>query len=196
VAKVAGATDGKTRRRCPAVSGKIRVCNDTYGNNGWLGLAQIWVSGSHITQGVVKVNDTYFSTATYNTPPWRNLVMCQEVGHTFGLDHQDENFSNPNLGTCMDYTNDPDGGPGGASSTDPSNEHPNAHDYEQLGLIYAHADSFNSYNSSALPANAKGRAGKVKDSLWVEDLGNGQKLFTWVFWTSPRAVHGPPFGDD
>ncbi len=33
--------------------------------------------------------------------------MCQEIGHDFGLDHQDENFNNPNLGTCMDYTNDP-----------------------------------------------------------------------------------------
>lgn len=37
----------------------------------------------------------------------RCLVTCQEVGHTFGLDHRDENFDNGNLGTCMDYTNDP-----------------------------------------------------------------------------------------
>jgi hypothetical protein len=55
-----------------------------------------------------------------------------EIGHTFGLDHQDENFSNPNLGTCMDYTSDPDG---------PSNEHPNAHDDQQLETIYAHLDA-------------------------------------------------------
>ena len=52
-----------------------------------------------------EVNDTYFNTAKYNTPVWRNLVMCQEVGHTLGLDHQDEIFDNVNLGTCMDYTN-------------------------------------------------------------------------------------------
>lgn len=188
VGTVAGATDRKTRRRCPAASGKVRVCNDAYGNTGWLGVAQIWVSGSHIAQGTVKVNDTYFSTATYDTPAWRRLVMCQEVGHTLGLDHQDESFSNPNLGTCMDYTSDPDG--------PPSNEHPNAHDYEQLGQIYEHGDSFNSYNSSALPASGKGKAKKVKDSLWVEDLGNGQKLLTWILWTSPQAAHGPPFADD
>ena len=56
--------------------------------------------------------------------------MCQEVGHTLGLDHQDEAFDNPNLGTCMDYTSDPT-----------SNQHPNAHDYEQLEIIYAHLDS-------------------------------------------------------
>ena len=69
----------------------------------------------------MKLNDTYFNTSTYNTEAWRNLVSCQEVGHTFGLDHQDENFNNPNLGTCMDYTNDPS-----------SNQHPNQHDYDHL----------------------------------------------------------------
>src|SRR3990170_2409509 len=125
---------GRTKARiCRPSSGRVEVCNYTYGFNGWLGVAQIWVSGSHIAQGTVKVNDSYFNTSTYNTPPWRRLVMCQEVGHTFGLDHQDENFSNPNLGTCMDYTSDPDG--------PPSNEHPNQHDYDQLATIYGHLDS-------------------------------------------------------
>ena len=33
--------------------------------------------------------------------------MCQVGGHDFGLDHQDEDFINANLNTCMDYTNDP-----------------------------------------------------------------------------------------
>ena len=49
---------------------------------------------------------------------------------TFGLDHQDEVFDNPNLGTCMDYTNDPS-----------TNQHPNQHDYDELALIYSHLDS-------------------------------------------------------
>ncbi|HXG40454.1 MAG TPA: hypothetical protein VNJ28_05885, partial [Candidatus Limnocylindrales bacterium] len=125
---------GRTRPKpCRPTSGRVEVCSAAYGGTGWLGVAQIWVSSSHITQATVKVNDTYFNTATYNTPAWRRLVMCQEVGHTFGLDHQDETFDNPTLGTCMDYTNDPDG--------PPSNEHPNAHDYEQLETIYAHLDS-------------------------------------------------------
>src|SRR6266571_1036837 len=101
--------------------------------NGWLGVAQIWVSGLHIIQGTVKLNDTYFNTSTYNKPEWRNLVMCQEVGHTFGLDHQDTNFSNTNLGTCMDYTSNPLG--------PPDNEHPNQHDYDELVTIYNHLDS-------------------------------------------------------
>ena len=61
---------GTTARRCRATSGWVEVCNYKYGNNGWLGLAQIWISGSHITQGITKVNDSYFNTAQYNTPAW------------------------------------------------------------------------------------------------------------------------------
>ena len=94
--KVPGGTNPKN---CRPTSGRIEVCNAKYGSNGWLGLAQIWVSGSHITQGTSKMNDTYFNTAQYNTPVWRRLVMCQEIAHDFGLAHQDENFNNPNLGT-------------------------------------------------------------------------------------------------
>ena len=126
---------GKTSRsNCRPTSGRVEVCNYRYGSNGWLGVAQIWVNGSHIVQGTTKVNDTYFNTAKYNTPAWRQMVMCQEVGHTFGLDHQDEIFNNTNLGTCMDYTNDPTGKAGTNGTL--SNEHPNQHDYDQLATIY------------------------------------------------------------
>jgi hypothetical protein len=128
-------------RKCSSVTGQIEVCNARYGQNGWLGIAGISISGSHITKGYTKLNDTYFDMAQYNTPAWRRLVTCQEIGHDFGLAHQDENFSNVNLGSCMDYTNDPDGGAGGASNNDPSNEHPNSHDYQQISTIYSHTDS-------------------------------------------------------
>lgn len=127
---VAGTTNPK---QCRPVSGTIQACNSKYGRTGWLGIAQIWLSNGHISQGITKVNDTYFDTATYNKPEWRRLVMCQEIGHDYGLDHQDETFDNPNLGTCQDYTNNPLG--------PPSNEHPNAHDYDQLLTIYNHLES-------------------------------------------------------
>ena len=45
-------------KNCKAVSGRVEVCNSHYGNTGWLGVAQIWVSGLHIQQGTVKLNDT------------------------------------------------------------------------------------------------------------------------------------------
>ncbi|MBI2030853.1 hypothetical protein HYT05_04495, partial [Candidatus Kaiserbacteria bacterium] len=79
------ATKGRnTPKNCLPTSGRVEVCNFKYGSTGWLGIASIWASGTHITQGTVKLNDTYYNTAKYNTPAWRQFVMCQEVGHTFG----------------------------------------------------------------------------------------------------------------
>lgn len=122
---------------CKGTTGRDEVCSATYGNTGWLGLASIWIDSlHHITKGTVKLNDTYFNTATYNTPGWRHLVACQEVGHTFGLNHQDTTFDNVNLGTCMDYTNAPAGGTVGSFNYGASNEHPNQGDYDQLLCIY------------------------------------------------------------
>ena len=174
-------------KNCRATNGRVEICNRKYGKNGWLGIAQVWVNSSgHITQGVVKMNDTYFNTATYNTPAWKNLVMCQEVGHTLGLDHQDEAFNNANLGTCMDYTNNPG-----------TNQHPNAHDYTELEEIYAHLDSTTTLGAG-LPSGGNGaeidlddpsawgkglrKDSKGNNSLFGQDLGNGEKLFTFVIW--------------
>jgi hypothetical protein len=168
-------------KNCRPTSGRVEVCNSTYGSTGWLGVAQIWVSGGHITQGTVKNNDTYFNTSTYNTSAWRNLVMCQEVGHTLGLDHQDENFNNANLGTCMDYTNSPG-----------TNQHPNKHDYDQLESIYSHLDSTTTVGSMPAGfANADVHAlenwgekvsGNGKSALFVRDFGDGYQIFTFVIW--------------
>lgn len=191
LAKVAGGTNP---RNCRPTSGRIEVCNARYGRTGWLGIAQIWVSGSHITQAISKLNDTYFDTPTYDTPAWRRLVMCQEIAHDFGLDHQDETFDNPNVGSCMDYTNDPDGGPGGASDTDPSNEHPNQHDFDQLVTIYSHLDDTTTAGQTTrrngVPAQFdRGQFGALirstnggRTELYVLDLGNGQRIFTHVIW--------------
>lgn len=172
---------GGTRpRNCRATSGRVEVCDSNYGNNGWLGLAQIWVSGLHIVQGVTKVNDTYFNTSTYNTTAWRNLVMCQEVGHTLGLAHQDENFNNGNLGSCMDYTSDPG-----------TNQHPNQHDYDELALIYDHLDSTTTISQTLFPGQGNfdnptewGRLVKKEGRVAVfeRDFGLGNKLFTFVIY--------------
>lgn len=186
----------KSSRVCRPTSGRVEVCNYTYGSNGWLGIAQIWASGDHIAQGVVKVNDTYFSKPPYNTPAWKNLVMCQEVGHTFGLNHQDENFSNVPLGTCMDYSSDP-----------APNQHPNAHDYEQLEIIYAHLDSTTSVGQTTLPNQMPPAMGDIdfetpaqwgkqiqsshdgRTAIYELDFGGGHKVFTFVIWADGEA-HG------
>ncbi len=180
-------------RNCRPTSGRVEVCDANYGNTGWLGVAQIWISGgTHITQGTVKLNDTYFNTATYDTPGWRNLVSCQEVGHTFGLDHQDTNFDNKNLGTCMDYTSNPYG--------PPDNEHPNQHDYDELVTIYSHLDTTTTVGQIAqehpmVPAmtdldyDTPERWGKLVKgsrergtSVHDLDFGHGNHIFTFVIW--------------
>lgn len=181
---VAGSGNPKT---CKPVAGRVEVCNSKYGQTGWLGIAQIWASGSHITQGVVKLNDTYFNSPSYNSPAWRNFVTCQEVGHTFGLGHQDEEFGNANLGSCMDYTNDPT-----------TNQHPNTHDFDLLEAIYSHTDSTTTVRSSSASAgagNAQNDWGKAigghdasgdhhHDDVFVKNLGNGQVVVTHVFWAA------------
>ncbi len=122
----------RTRKLCRAVSGKIRSCNAAYGNNGWLGLASINISGDHITQGTAKMNDSY--SAQFAVQNERDHVMCQEIGHLFGLGHTSENGTSQD--TCMDYSQ---------SST---STRPNAHDYELLASKYSHLDSVNTYSTS------------------------------------------------
>jgi hypothetical protein len=172
-----------SRYSCTPTTGHVEVCNYAYGSTGWLGIASISITtGNHISRAYVKVNDTYFNQATYNTPAYRRLVMCQEVGHTFGLAHQDENQTNPNLGTCMDYTRDPDG--------PPSNEHPNSHDFSQLQTIYSHTDSFNTPTfAGAVAGESPANWGTlVKGSpshgvaTYVREHGNGNYTVTHVFW--------------
>ena len=198
------ATSSANRRKCNPIAGQILVCNDSYGQRGWLGIASIWLSNGHISQGTTKLNDSYFNQAQYNTPAWRALVACQEIGHDFGLDHQDEGFGPPNLGTCMDYTNDPDGG----GAYGPSNEHPNAHDYAMLNTIYNHDDGFTTATAAtnfgirqvgrpaASPAGDAGigdtmaewgtpihRDATGRPDVFVKQVGQGKKAITHVFWT-------------
>ena len=129
--------------------------------------------------------------------------MCQEIGHTFGLDHQDVIFNNVNLGTCMDYTNDPDGTL--ANPDQLTNEHPNDHDYEELGIIYNnHLDGTTTVAQTIAAGHAMARnhdddegPARVGTAQWGKlvrsanhgrtetfelDLGRGQKMITHVIW--------------
>ena len=189
---------GRTNpKRCAATSGRVEVCNASYGRNGWLGLASIWTSGGHIVQGTAKMNDTYFNSAPYNDPNagWMPFVMCQEVGHTFGLGHVNEAFNDPNTGSCMDYTNDPSGTKGTNGTL--ANLHPNPHDYEMLETIYGHPDGSN----TATGATAAGGAGvsgvEVPDpsgperggvARFVTDLGGGNQIVTFVIWADANLI--------
>lgn len=194
---IVGGTAGK---RCSMVAGTTQVCNGTYGNNGWLGLASINITGgTHITQGTAKMNDTYFNTATYNNPNEKLHVVCQEIAHTFGLDHQSTDGSSQN--SCMDYFSNT-----GANATSTVSTKPNAHDFEQLNIIYAHVDSTTTVASMAAMAataatdvgdepstwgqlmrqSANGRSSTYERHNW-----DGSKTLTHVYWTLEAIASCP-----
>lgn len=131
---VAADDAARTRKRCSMVPGQMRVCNAAYGYNGWLGMATIGLdSNAHIDRGTAKMNDSYASY--WSIAGEKNHVLCQEIGHLFGLGHTSEDGSSQ--ATCMDY------------SSDINSQTPNAHDYEQLALIHQHLDSYNSYDDGS-----------------------------------------------
>jgi hypothetical protein len=207
------APGGTSAKRCSPITGQVLVCNDSYGNRGWLGIASITAdASSHITSGTTKLNDSYFNTAQYNKPEWRAMVACQEIGHDFGLGHQDEAFGNVNLGSCMDYTNAPQGGVVGGFNYGPSKEHPNTHDTDELNIIYGHADGYTTSTAAtnfgvrqvgkavpqALPAAGETRAewgtathrdGKGRPDMFSRSLPGGGKQLTHVFWALDATGH-------
>lgn len=189
---VLGNSSAASRQACATVAGRTVVCNYPYGPLGWLGLATIWLDGNnHIVQATAKMNDSY---------SWgsgkRQLVMCQEVGHTFGLDHQDEGFSNANLGTCMDYTSLPFG--------PPNNLALNQHDLDQLDAIYANLDGYTTltqtspaaalpFGSESIDFNQPDQWGTLLESVndgrtevYERDLGDGYKVVNFVIWAQEK----------
>lgn len=103
----------------------------------------------------------------------------------------------------MDYTNDPDG----EGAYGPSNEYPNAHDFEQLETIYAHADATDfavrtvgqsgqgtvSEEAGGDSPAEWGRAirydGQGRPDVFEKQVGPGRKKITHVFWAMGE---GPP----
>ena len=186
-------TGSSTAKRCAMKAGTTQICNSKYGNNGWLGLASINITGGeHITQGSAKMNDTYFSTSKYNNVNEKQHVMCQEVAHTFGLDHQSVDGSS--LNTCMDYFSNT-----GANATNTASTHPNAHDFDELNIVYSHLDA-----GTTLASKTASSAVDVSDdpSSWGQFMSNrsagrssyyerhnddGSVTLTHVYWTKEAA---------
>ncbi len=155
------------------------------------------------------MNDSYLGPngfPEYQSVSWRQLVLCQEIGHDFGLAHQDEDFKNANLLSCMDYTDTPEG-----------NEHPNQHDYDILdGIngIYAHLDVVEDGEEKGPPPGrgkkrrsepppAMGQIDFETPAQWGQlvsstangrgqvfelDFGGGHAVLTRVLWADPDVV--------
>jgi hypothetical protein len=81
----------------------ISVWCGNFGNTGWWGLASIEDSSydfwhcfwwCRISHGHARFNTYYGGTTGSGTGSDRRGVLCQEIGHLFGLDHS-------NTGDCM-----------------------------------------------------------------------------------------------
>jgi len=97
----------------------------------WLGQARIWIENGHITKGEVKLN-TRLISGYAGAAAVADHVLCQELGHILGLDHnRDGAVGGSPDDTCMN-----DAGHLGEYTT------PNGHDTGQLNLIYdGHEDA-------------------------------------------------------
>lgn len=86
----------------------IKSYNDDYGNTGWLGLATLSIGkgkGYHIRSAESQVNEYYVAYPGYynfdEAIEWQH-VLCQEIGHTFGVGHNRPGDSDGNYdNTCM-----------------------------------------------------------------------------------------------
>ncbi len=158
--------------------GIIEVCNDTYTQNGWLGIARVWLSGTEITSAVAAVNDSYFNTDPYNDPIAKRHVLCQEIGHTLGLDHQ----NNRRNRSCMNSR---------WGLWDETFQSPNGHDYDQLAAIYGveggESDGGGGKGGPCKrPDHPSCKSGLT--TFEIEHLGNGRAVLTWITWA---PGHGP-----
>ena len=154
----------------PGGTGDVESYNDNYGNTGWLGLASVWINGDHIIDGESKVNEYYINLNGYegfdDPVEWQH-VLCQEIGHTFGLDHHSKG---KDTDTCMN------------DQTRPLNYPlPNSHDTKTLDKMYEedHADEDGGGGGGGPgkchPVFGCGQ-GKVR-AFWAEHYEDEQELF-------------------
>lgn len=101
-------------------------------DSGWLGLASVRVGAEgHISSGTVTMNRVILSRYAGTVA---EHVLCQEVGHLLGLDHQRDVRD-----SCMQDCVGLRGDAWIACLQEPDGVTPNGHDAEQLREIYAHA---------------------------------------------------------
>lgn len=76
----------------------LNCYNGNYGFNGWLGIAEIRrYTGCTIKEGRCRLNTSYLENAAYGyTTTNKKHVACQEIGHLFGLGHNQGSNT-----TCM-----------------------------------------------------------------------------------------------
>eukprot|EP01006_Ploeotia_vitrea_P063329 TRINITY_DN85333_c0_g1_i1.p1 TRINITY_DN85333_c0_g1~~TRINITY_DN85333_c0_g1_i1.p1 ORF type:complete len:311 (-),score=26.59 TRINITY_DN85333_c0_g1_i1:146-1078(-) len=142
---------------------------DLGANSGYLGYAQVrtYKRPKGVISSAISVMNTGYIGVDYEFSSIRGLqhVLCQEIGHTFGLDHQSESGADWN--SCMDYSRDLD------------NPYPNVHDRELLDQMYCGdgGDSGGSKGRGKKKGKAKVPKGNAKKD--DDDWGHYEGHFHW-----------------
>jgi hypothetical protein len=113
---------------CNHLRGKIRVCNDEFGDTGWLGINEAiyyeYGDGKEniIVSSVAKINESYLREASDSQ---KQYVVCHEIGHAFALAHRYEE------GSCLIAT----------TQKFSLNMRPDSVDFEKLQNLYGVFDT-------------------------------------------------------
>lgn len=172
-------SNGGNRRVCQPRNGQVELCNAKFGENGWLGLARVWIdSNNHIVKASISMNDTYFNRAPYNKAKARQHTMCHELGHVLGLDHNGQK-------SCMNDSN----------RSVFRDAKPSKRDYNKLKQIYRHKDNkaavrntaregarFGAASDPGGPSAADEGTFSATETVRTERLPGGGRLVTTVIW--------------
>lgn len=157
---------------CTPESDIMKVCNKDYGETGWKGINEILTQGKTIVASVAKMNENYLAGNSANMEHHKQYTMCHEIGHGFGLPHQDESFTNKDLGTCMDYSDSPQ-----------NNLVPNQKDFDSLNILYgdgeAPSEGERNLNSDDTRVLSRGSTRYLRKTLKY-DL-NGEKVDRHIY---------------
>lgn len=151
-------------------AGQIKSYNANYGDTGWLGVASVGVApnkGGHITSGTSRMNEYYAGYGDFDEPiEWKH-VLCQEIGHLFGLDHnRDGAYGGTPDETCMNDAHRPLRYPT-----------PNSHDTEQLDLLYAHTHTTSGGGGGGSKCNPVKGCATAMHAIWAERYDNDDAMF-------------------
>ena len=114
---------------CNADIRVLKVCNGNYGDTNWRGINKVLLENNWIYSSAARMNEYYLTGNQDVDFPQMAYTMCHEIGHGFGLPHTNENFTNSDLGNCMDYTINPE-----------ANMQPDTPNFNFLAQLYGTVD--------------------------------------------------------